>query len=205
MRADRTPRVRELANGAARISRRSRSAERSGGRERLRQWITSSKARIMRGPFRCGACTASVYFRNRGRMDLKRLVACVAENGAVLLSPLFAGRGWVRGLGVWPLRFRLFQTYRITRTYSGAAHGFNGAATHPRPSPDLSPQEAGRGDFPSFSMTRSASAREARHGRNPAPISVYSNFGRDKIAPIVGERRCKSPRTSISKAPAKPR
>ena len=65
----------------------------------------------------------------------------------------------MRGLGVWPLRFRLFQTYRITRTYSGAARGFNGAATHPRPSPDLSPQEAGRGDFPSFSMMRSTSSR----------------------------------------------
>ena len=27
------------------------------------------------------------------------LVARVGENGAALLSPLFAGRGWVRGLG----------------------------------------------------------------------------------------------------------
>jgi hypothetical protein len=71
------------------------------------------------------------------------LVPRVAENGAVLLSPLFAGRGRVRGLGDWPLGSRLSRRQMITMVCSKRPGSFSSVATHPRPSPDLSPQRGG--------------------------------------------------------------
>ena len=99
-------------------------------------------------------CTPTPPPSRRGGMGKPALVPRVAENGAVLLSPLFAGRGRVRGLGDWPLGLRLSQRQMITMVCSERPGSFSSAATHPRPSPDLSPQRGGERGSPQLSTTR---------------------------------------------------
>ena len=73
----------------------------------------------------------------------------------------------MRGLGDWPLGSRLSQRQMITMVCSERPGSFSSAATHPRPSPDLSPQRGGERGSPQLSTTRRTrrSPRRRRHRR----------------------------------------
>ena len=138
----------------------------NAGRERRR----SFRREDPRSPRRCAPTPGSPPPSRRGRMGKPALVPRVAENGAVLLSPLFAGRGRVRGLGDWPLGLRLSQRQMITMVCSERPGSFSSAATHPRPSPDLSPQRGGERGFPQLSTTRRLGALTS--ARSPTPVDA---------------------------------
>jgi hypothetical protein len=80
----------------------------------------------------------------------------------------------VRGLGEWPHWFNQAPILSRTRVV------FGGPATHPGPSPGLSPQEAGRGEYHSAGALAASSA-----ATSPAPS--VSAVARIRLSSWVSE------------------
>ena len=129
-----------------------------------------------RSPRGCAPTPGSPPASRRGRMGKPALVPRVAENGAVLLSPLFAGRGRVRGLGDWPLGSRLSQ-----RQMKFAANGLAVSAVWlltRAPHPTSPRKEAGRGDLPNCQRRAELerSPRRQRHRRRSTRSGAARKF-----------------------------